>query len=425
MPNTYYVDNTLFDGHAEGTVRDAYPSTIQLAADASSENDAYKNYGIWIVSGTGAGQSRRITSYSGTTKFAVVSTWTITPDTTSVYEITVGADTNTGANEGTGSIGAFRTWQKALDTVAAGDTVNIKAGRAYLEAAALKTAGGTTSFVRLRGYKDTPGDWETFRAANPMLRPSHPAWDAYRAKMSECALTCSIVSNYICYSLESLWVDAVAGAFAFNLFNKQIITVRNCRASNSLIGFYANVSGLADFCCADGNGSTSLTTGWAIINSDIIGLVNMVYGGSIANCVIVGEVVADMALTGPIANNTLIGTGEGDTAIKLPDKSSIVVNNLMYRFATGIEGGEMTAPISNIAVTNAFFDVDTPRQNFPVGIGDIEGADPGFVDPDNGDYRLRYDSPARGKGVPAYMDIGALQRREVATHRPINLGVQV
>jgi len=439
MPNTYYVDNALFAGHAEGTARDAYSTTIQLAAEASSENDAYNNYGIWIVSGTGAGQSRRITDYNGTTQFAIVSAWTITPDDTSVYEITVGADDNSGANEGTGSTGAFRTWQKALDTVAAGDTVNIKAGRAYAEAADLKTAGTLAANVQLRGYKTTPHDWLSHLLANPTLLPNDPVWDQYRAKLSGLSLTTSIVATQIYYVLESLWIDGVAAAPAFTLV-KDKITALNCRGSNSLLGFgcaSATSGGRGFYCVADNNSVIGFASSWDLqacqsLNNGADG-VSTYTRGSVQNCIIAGNtgkcIDATAGLSRPVAGNTLVGnTGAaGEIGLNVNESTGAVtiLNNLFVGLSQGIVGVAAVDQACHVVACNGFFDVDTPRVDFPEGFGDIEGADPGFVDPDNGDYRLRYDSPARGKGWPAYLDIGALQRREVATHRPINLGVQV
>jgi hypothetical protein len=62
-------------------------TTIILAATASATNDLYNNMTVYISSGTGSGQIKTITDYVGSTKTATVSTWTTTPDTTSVYEV--------------------------------------------------------------------------------------------------------------------------------------------------------------------------------------------------------------------------------------------------------------------------------------------------------------------------------------------------
>lgn len=59
-----------------------------MAASASAVDDAYAGMTVRIVSGTGAGQSRAIATYSGASKEATVdAAWTTTPDATSVYSL--------------------------------------------------------------------------------------------------------------------------------------------------------------------------------------------------------------------------------------------------------------------------------------------------------------------------------------------------
>lgn len=63
-------------------------TTIVLDAGASATDDWYKNGLIMIVGGTGAGQFRTISSYTGASKTATVgSAWSTTPDNTSVFAI--------------------------------------------------------------------------------------------------------------------------------------------------------------------------------------------------------------------------------------------------------------------------------------------------------------------------------------------------
>ncbi len=62
-------------------------TTIGLAANASSVNNAYNGMFIRIISGTGSGQTRQITAYNGSTKVATVApAWPTTPTTSSNYE---------------------------------------------------------------------------------------------------------------------------------------------------------------------------------------------------------------------------------------------------------------------------------------------------------------------------------------------------
>jgi len=69
-----------------GTAQDGASGTITLDSGASSIDDFYNNQIIQIVSGTGAGQSRIISDYVGSTRVASVDTnWVTSPDNTSVF----------------------------------------------------------------------------------------------------------------------------------------------------------------------------------------------------------------------------------------------------------------------------------------------------------------------------------------------------
>lgn len=63
-------------------------ASITLAAGASSTNDLHVGNLVKIYSGTGAGQTRVITAYNGSTKVATVArAWAVAPDNTSLYAI--------------------------------------------------------------------------------------------------------------------------------------------------------------------------------------------------------------------------------------------------------------------------------------------------------------------------------------------------
>lgn len=69
-----------------GTAQAGAANTITLRAGASKSDDAYKGLTISITSGTGAGQTKTILAYNGTTKVATVnSAWATNPNNTSGY----------------------------------------------------------------------------------------------------------------------------------------------------------------------------------------------------------------------------------------------------------------------------------------------------------------------------------------------------
>jgi hypothetical protein len=73
-----------------GTAQTGAAGTITLRSGAAATDNLYRFLEITIYSGTGAGQSRVITGYVGSTKVATVDeNWIITPDNTSMYRVSV------------------------------------------------------------------------------------------------------------------------------------------------------------------------------------------------------------------------------------------------------------------------------------------------------------------------------------------------
>jgi hypothetical protein len=71
-----------------GTAQAGAAGSLTLAGGASATSDLYKGALLTLISGTGAGQTRVITAYNGSTKVATVDwNWTTTPDNTSVYAV--------------------------------------------------------------------------------------------------------------------------------------------------------------------------------------------------------------------------------------------------------------------------------------------------------------------------------------------------
>ena len=84
LPSEFYGVTAVLVGTAQAGAS----STITLTSSASAIDDRYNNFTITITGGTGAGQSKLITDYVGSTKIVIISgTWTTNPDNTSVYSI--------------------------------------------------------------------------------------------------------------------------------------------------------------------------------------------------------------------------------------------------------------------------------------------------------------------------------------------------
>lgn len=72
-----------------GTAQNGTSTTILLEASHghNTTDDHYNNLYIEIYAGTGSGQTRQITDYTGSNLTCTVATWTTNPDSTSVYNI--------------------------------------------------------------------------------------------------------------------------------------------------------------------------------------------------------------------------------------------------------------------------------------------------------------------------------------------------
>lgn len=69
----------------KGTAQAATDNSITLDSQASSKDRFYNGLTITLTAGTGAGQSRTVLGYDGTTRVALVEKWDTIPDTTTGY----------------------------------------------------------------------------------------------------------------------------------------------------------------------------------------------------------------------------------------------------------------------------------------------------------------------------------------------------
>ncbi len=81
--------------------------SITLDASASAVDDFYKSTWILITGGTGVGQAREITGYTGSTKVATIVSWATTPDNTSTFAILPAATIDANVTQYGGINGTF------------------------------------------------------------------------------------------------------------------------------------------------------------------------------------------------------------------------------------------------------------------------------------------------------------------------------
>lgn len=130
---------------AYGTAQAGGASSITLASGATATNDIPNYSGIAIIAGTGAGQSRQISDYVGSSKVATVTLpWTTQPSSDSVYIVTpLGVDAATVTAIATGVWAATR---------AANQTAGSFGER--VRADMVQISGDTTAADNLESYCD-------------------------------------------------------------------------------------------------------------------------------------------------------------------------------------------------------------------------------------------------------------------------------
>lgn len=128
-----------------GTAQAGGSATITLDAGASSIDSFYNNCTVFIVSGTGVAQSRRIAGYNGTTKVAnVANVWQTNPNSSSVFVILPRAELAASITSANISSIADAVWDEAgADHVAAdsmGAQLETKVDAIAVDAARLTAA---------------------------------------------------------------------------------------------------------------------------------------------------------------------------------------------------------------------------------------------------------------------------------------------
>ncbi len=143
-----------------GTAAAGAAGTITLAASAVATTDYYINQWIWIRSGTGAGQSRRIKSYTSGRVATVDANWATNPSTDSVYYIFPSGRVDLGTVLGTSmsalvsgrvdsSVGAYQSGLVPLQPTTVGRTLDVSAGgEAGID---LANVGSPTTVLNLTG----------------------------------------------------------------------------------------------------------------------------------------------------------------------------------------------------------------------------------------------------------------------------------
>ncbi len=180
----------------EGLAQAGSINSITLNTLGSSSDDAYRNQYVFIRSGTGEDQVRRVTAYNGTTKVATISrNWDITPDNTSGYvmlpmacvEVQAVKDTELTVKAGS-NFGVFYDNNNSDSVVVVNDIGSIKIQTDKLDTMIVEDSGGNqfTTIAVATAMKGITGiteggtwDWEkvlkittAWAAGNWILKPT-------------------------------------------------------------------------------------------------------------------------------------------------------------------------------------------------------------------------------------------------------------
>lgn len=150
-----------------GRAQSGTANTIILEASSASSVDGFYDPGkIILIAGTGAGQSRSITDYNGTTKVASVQKdWRVAPDSTTSYVILAESGelhTNEGlAQGGAASTITLNAAASATDDIYIGQTVYLSSGTGQDQARIVTDYDGTTKVATVHRAWDVQPDSAT------------------------------------------------------------------------------------------------------------------------------------------------------------------------------------------------------------------------------------------------------------------------
>lgn len=137
-----YLSNTFI---ASDLTIGGDPTQYAIANNASSSNDFYNDSYLYITSGTGIGQIRKIVDYTvigSQKKVTLASGFNTTPDVTSVYEITPSVLV---VGDGTGAIARALVNTNSSNTISSIEIIERGSGYTYATTTILGNTGGVSN----------------------------------------------------------------------------------------------------------------------------------------------------------------------------------------------------------------------------------------------------------------------------------------
>lgn len=318
-----------------------------------------------------------------------------------------GNDADTGLTEAL----AWATIDKAMNTVAAGDKVWVKADGNYNETATIDTVGTTSATITFEGYTTTPGDGgqatiDAESTRSSCINDTRGTEFGYR-----------VFKNFIFKN----------GTGSNVLLSISDVIFKNCTFSNAVAdGCNCATATIFENCLFNSNGSAGIdcsglvkAIGCRFVNNTAEGA-EVSLGSYIISCTFSGnggdaiECLGGNASFAFILGCTIDGDGKTTNAgIDLGVsfwKRALVVNNIIYDCVDGILCANQGTYF--VSRNNLLNDNTTDYTNFETFDGEVTSA-PQFEDEAGGDYSLGLESPARNAGFDGYSQNGSDQLADI------------
>jgi hypothetical protein len=306
------------------------------------------------------------------------------------YVSTSGLDTNPGT-----LASPWRTVQKALNTLQAGQLAYVRAGT-YTQSLMMTRAGTATAPITVRNY---PGE-------TPVLRPG-------TGQSDDMPLSLGTGAAYVRF--QGLVIDGATGSSTANVYawgNAHDIELSECEVRNSarqgffsdpatraiqIIGCYFHDNGGSGPVQQDHNlyveGHNHVIANSLIANAPN-GFDVQIYPSND------GTIVADNTIVGAFRDGIVVGSDGGTTTSNLTIVNNILAFNGRYGIST-FWGGTVGA--GNLATMNVAYG-NASGQLVGNGITYVANtiADPRFVDRANGNFHLQLGSPGIDSALIGY-----------------------
>jgi hypothetical protein len=308
----------------------------------------------------------------------------------------VGSDANAGTSEGSGN--AWATIDKAMNTVAAGDRVWVKATGTYVETPTIDTNGSNVSPIIFEGYTSTTGDEGKVTIA------SGATTNLSATTTSSCYY---LFKNFI-FSGGSSNAASPAGADYIMWYNCEFVsggadgaggtgnnwTFYHCEfLNNTSFGCdnTGNTNGIFAGCIFSGNGSGGVRSAQSVM----LFYKNVGFNNGTS-------AVFDLNACTACIGNTVDGENTASVGIDIDGDAvyPIVIDNIVYDCTTGIGVSGSAWVVSVFMGYNLLNNNTTDYSNTyeMTGVNDVTSA-PAFTDEAGDDYTLGATSPAIDAGL--------------------------